>query len=402
MNNIKNQKKANALVLLFAATYMISYITRINYGAIISEMHSATGFSNSMLAMSLTGSFIAYGIGQIISGICGDRISPKKLVLCGLLVTVLMNLLIPLCINPYQMSAVWSINGFAQSFMWPPIVKIMTEVFPEEAYKKAATKVFWGSSIGTIVVHLVSPLLISATNWKSVFVFSAILGIIMVFVWNRYACDITTNHPNKEKTTENRSPLFTPLLFCIMIAIIMQGMLRDGVTTWMPSYVAETYHLSNEISILSGMILPVFSIICYQIALKVYAKRPDNPLVCAGLFFFIGVLSAVGTRIFAGQNAGLSVVMLALLTGCMHGVNLMLICMIPPYFQNTGKVSTVSGVLNSCTYIGSALSTYGVAVLSERFGWNITILIWLAIALCGTAICLICSKFWNKYKTTLE
>ena len=402
MNKIESKKKINALVFLFAVTYMISYITRINYGAIISEMQSSTGFSKSELSISLTASFITYGIGQIISGICGDKISPKKLVLCGLSLTVLMNILIPLCTNPYQMIVVWSINGFAQSFMWPPIVKILTEVLPQADYNKAVTKVSWGSSIGTIVVYLIAPLLISASGWKSVFVFSAILGIIMIFVWNKYVYDVKAEHQNKQTTTENKNTLFTSLLFCIMLTIIMQGMLRDGVTTWMPSYISETYNLSNEISILTGIILPIFSIICYQIASRVYTKRPDNPLVCAGLFFFVGALAAVGIGIFAGQSAGISVVMFALLTGCMHGVNLMLVCMIPPYFQNTGKVSSVSGVLNSFTYIGSAISTYGIAVLSEMFGWNFTVLIWLAIAICGTVICLICSKYWNKYKNTLR
>ena len=212
MNKIESKKKINALVFLFAVTYMISYITRINYGAIISEMQSSTGFSKSELSISLTASFITYGIGQIISGICGDKISPKKLVLCGLSLTVLMNILIPLCTNPYQMIVVWSINGFAQSFMWPPIVKILTEVLPQADYNKAVTKVSWGSSIGTIVVYLIAPLLISASGWKSVFVFSAILGIIMIFVWNKYVYDVKAEHQNKQTTTENKNTLVTWLL----------------------------------------------------------------------------------------------------------------------------------------------------------------------------------------------
>ena len=80
MKKLVDKRKINAFVLLFVATYMISYITRINYGAIISEIRSQTGISKSLLSMSVTGSFITYGIGQIISGIFGDRISPKKLV----------------------------------------------------------------------------------------------------------------------------------------------------------------------------------------------------------------------------------------------------------------------------------------------------------------------------------
>ena len=187
----------------------------------------------------------------------------------------------------------------------------------------------------------------------------------------------------------------------IMVAIVLMGMLRDGATTWMPSYIADTYRLSNEISILTTVIIPIASTILFSIAAKLYATKIKNPMVCAGLFFGIGALSAAGLSLCGGTNAGLSIVLFALLIGCMHSVNLILVCMLPNFFQHTGKVSTVSGVLNSCTYIGSAISTYGIALLSDMLGWGATILIWLAIAICGTAICFAIKRSWQRYKENI-
>jgi len=158
-----------SLTFLFAAAYMMSYLTRINFGAVISEMVSKTGFSQSMLSLSLTGSFITYGVGQIISGVLGDLVSPKKLVTIGFSTTVVMNFAIPFCPTPYYMLAVWCLNGFAQSLMWPPMVKIMTAYLTEEEYKASVTKVSWGSSFGTILVYLLTPLLITLTGWRWVF-----------------------------------------------------------------------------------------------------------------------------------------------------------------------------------------------------------------------------------------
>ena len=117
--------------------------------------------------------------------------------------------------------------------------------------------------------------------------------------------------------------------------------------------------------------------------------------MCAGIFFFTGALSALALFLLTGKNAAFSVLFSALLTGSMHGVNLILICMIPPFFKPQGNVSTVSGILNSCTYIGSAISTYGIAVLSENIGWSNTLLVWLLIALLGTAICAACVRPWK-------
>ena len=391
-----DKKQINGLAFLFAITYMVSYITRINYGAVISEIEASTSMSRALLSMAVTGSFITYGAGQIVSGFFGDRFSPKKLVLYGLITTVMMNFLIPLCSSPYLMTAVWCVNGFAQSFMWPPMVKIMTSLLSADEYKKITVKVSWGSSCGTIAVYLVSPLIISLVGWRGVFVFSAICGLIIIFVWNKFACDVPVKEAVRTIRKSDKS-LFAPVMLCIMLAIILQGMLRDGITTWMPSYIAQTYDLSNVISILTGVILPVFSIICFHITSSLHRRLFVNPILCSGVIFGAGAVAAVALYIFTGNNAALSVILSAILTGCMHGVNLILICMIPSYFTKRGNVSTVSGVLNSCTYIGSAISTYGIAALSENFGWDFTLFTWLIIGVVGTAVCLISAVPWTKF-----
>lgn len=402
LQKLEDRKKIRAFVFLFAAAYMVSYITRTNFGAIISEMQTQTKIPKKLLSMSITGSFITYGAGQLVSGILGDKISPKKLVLMGIALTVCMNLLIPLCKGPYQMLAVWSVNGFAQSFMWPPIVKIMTAALSEEDYKNAVSKVSWGGSAGTILVYLLSPVLISAFHWKAVFFGAAAVGFVMIFLWIRFAPDVKPQ-PRKQETAEHKLVKFlTPVLLCILVAIVLQGMLRDGVTTWMPTYIADTYRLSNASSILTGVVLPIFSILCLQVATVLYTKKFTNPVSCAGIFFGAGAIAALVLRFSAGQAAVVSVLMFAILTGCMHGANLMLVCMVPAYFRNTGKVATISGVLNAATYVGSAIFTYGVAVLSEALGWNATILIWLAIAASGTLLCLLCKNAWSRYKASLE
>jgi OPA family glycerol-3-phosphate transporter-like MFS transporter len=308
-----------------------------------------------------------------------------------------MNLLIPFCQNAVQMSVVWCVNGFAQSLMWPPMVRLMTALLDEQNYKTTTTKVIWGSSIGTIVVYLVSPLLITLFSWKAVFWFSAVCGIVMLLIWNRcsYEIGVHKRMVNTDAPAQKTS-WFGPLMAFVMVAIVSQGMLRDGITTWMPTYISDTYHLGSAISILTGVLLPVFSMICCQVCTKLYISRFTNPLTCAGVFFAVGTLAAAGLSLFTGENAAFSVAFTALLTGCMHGVNLILICMIPAFFANTGKVSAISGILNSCTYVGSAISTYGIAFLSEKCGWDFTLLMWLGIAALGAVICFSCARSWHR------
>lgn len=399
MEYIQDQKKVNRTILLFACCYMVSYITRINFGAVILDMVTSTGIAKSLLSLSVTGSFITYGAGQIISGVCGDKFSPKKLLLLGLGVTSLMNLLIPLCPNAYWMLGVWCINGFAQAFMWPPMVRMMAIFFTPEDYNRSIVRANWGASVGTILVYLVAPILISFFSWRAMFVFSAICGILMMFVWYKGSPDIPagTVFSQHKQSAGNTAGLFSPLLLVIMLSIVLMGMLRDGVTTWMPTFISDTCGLGNNISILTGVILPIFTIISLNISARLYAKKFSNPVLCSGVIFAVGCVASLVLYFLSDKNiAVLSVLFTALLTGSMHGVNLILIGMIPPYFAKSGNVSTASGVLNSCVYIGSAISTYGIAVLSESMGWEKTLLVWFVIAALGTSLCFASTKPWKK------
>lgn len=394
---LQNKKEINALSFLFALTYMVSYMTRINYGAVIAEMVTDTGMARSELALALTGSFITYGLGQIVSGLCGDRFSPKKLVAYGLGATTLMNTLIPLCTSYAQMVIVWSLNGFAQAFLWPPMVRLMTARLSAQDYDRIVVRVSWGSSCGTMLIYLISPLVISLAGWRSVFLLSALCGVVMLCLWYHFCQDVPVVR-NSANNGQNiyAGRLLSPVMLCVMATIVLQGMLRDGVTTWMPSYIAQTYSLSNQTAILSGVILPLFGILSLQAASWLYRRKITNPLLCAAVIFAVGTVSAGALRMFNGGNAAISVLFSALLTGAMHGVNLLQTGMIPSFFRKYGNVATVSGVLNSCTYVGSAISTYGIAVLSETIGWNATLLLWAAIGTAGTLLCLICVRPWKQ------
>lgn len=391
-------KNLNMLVLLFSLTYMVSYITRINYGAVVSEIENATGYSKQLLSIALTGSFVTYGVGQIFSGILGDKLSPKKLVMFGLFVTVLMNLLIPFCASAYLLAIVWSINGLAQSFMWPPIVKIMLSLMTKTEYDRAVVKVSWGSSIGTILVYVLSPVIISLSSWKGVFFFSAFMGILMMIAWQSFCPRVNVAVRTEKIGTENSgAKFFTPVFVILAVAIIICGMLRDGVQTWTPSLISESFNLSSGSGILSGALLPVFSMICYEVSSVLYRKKFDNPVTCAGIIFLVGALSSLMLKYTLNVSPALSVISIALLNGTMHGVNLMFTCFLPSYYAGTGKVSTIAGLLNSFVYIGSAVSTYGIAYLTENYGWSFTVMVWLALAVLGMTLCFVFAGI-NKNK----
>ncbi len=408
MKKITDSKHVNILTWLCVGVYFVSYITRINYAAVISAFVVSEHISKATASIAVTGLFITYGFGQLISGYLGDRLKPKHIILGGLLVTSLMNILMPLNTNTIYMTAIWCINGFAQAMLWPPMVKILTNYLNGPDYTKACVKVSWGSSFGTIAIYLLASLFIAVSGWRTIFYFSAAIGILGAIVWvifmKKIECYAETNGVEEgdiplAKTEGhlqfNRTVVF--ILTLMMLGIILQGILRDGITTWMPSYIIETFHLGTSVAILTSVILPIFSIISFQVATIIYARYFHNELTCAGVIFAVGAVSAFILAIFSGSNAGVSVFFSMIITGCMNGVNIILVCMVPKRFEKYGNISTISGVLNFATYIGSALSTYGFAILSEHLGWQLTIVSWGIIAALGMIICFLGVKKWYRF-----
>jgi OPA family glycerol-3-phosphate transporter-like MFS transporter len=81
----------------------------------------------------------------------------------------------------------------------------------------------------------------------------------------------------------------------------------------------------------------------------------------------------------------------------MHGINFLLISCIPGRFARFGRASTVSGVTNSCVYIGAAIATYGIAIVSESLGWTVTIITWIAVALVGAVMAIPAYRKYTKF-----
>lgn len=391
----KNSKK---LIYLCSLAYFVSYLTRINFAAVIAAIISDGYIEKAAAGAVTTVGFITYGVGQLISGKLGDRYDPKRLMTLGFVTTAVMNLLIPFVKGAVPMCIVWGINGLAQSLMWPPMLKIMKTAMNEDDFNKGCVQTNLGSTIATIFIYLLSPAVISVWSWKAVFFITALCGVIMAITWFTVLTKIERSADIKyvlkkdsvKKKSKHTSAMPIVLLIFTLAAIFFQGILRDGVTTWLPTYIYESFGLNSEKSILTSAVIPIFSYISLQICSKFYSKTGKNPFKCGLIIFAVGAAAALLLVIFGRHSVILTAVMCALIVGCMHGVNLVLISFIPGIYGNNENVSELSGTLNFMTYVGSAASAYGFALLSDSFGWNGTIVSWVMIALLGTAAVGIC------------
>lgn len=405
MSHTKLNRRTVIFMLLCSAVYFTSYLTRYNFSAVIEAVSAETGTLRESLGLVSTAAFFTYGIGQLISGFIGDRVHPRLLLTVGMTVTALCNILMPLMPSSNAMVALWGVNGFAQALFWPPLVRIMVDNLSEENYNRACIWVSTGAQAATILVYLLAALCSALWSWKTLFYICAGAAVLMTVIWLILAPKKQTAKSEKLPEAEpasapqkNRIGVFAVLIMVpIALAIVLQGLLRDGVSQWLPSLIADSSGLSASSAILSGVVLPIFTIICYNLS-SMLEDKIKNELITSFVFFACAAVCSGILILLLGTSPIISVILLGIITGCMHGVNLMLISRVPKYFAKYGKISTVSGVVNAFTYVGSALSAYFVAVISGAKGWTFTIAVWLVIAALGAAICILTVKPWNKFR----
>ena len=400
-----NQKYVK-LTALCTAVYFTSYVSRIDLAAVMVELIHSGFAERSVVALALTVCSLTYGLGQIVSGWMGDRFKPQNVIVGGFLLTAAMNLGVALLNTPELLVALWALNGFAQACMWPPLLAVLTSHFDQDEYSRSCVWVSWGSSFGTIAVYALSPMLIRIGSFRTVFACCGCAALVMALVWKAlyeqsfgsHAIQKTVQVHASTPVTERFTGRVFLLMGSIMAGIVLHGALRDGVTNWMPTFVSESFGLDSSSAIYTGVLLPVFAILSIKVASWLYRKVLPNEVTASGAIFAVGCVASILLVALMNTHVLPTALLMALLVGCMHGVNFILVSMTPPYFRKYGHVSLVSGILNCSTYMGSAISTYGIALLSEKLGWHGTSILWAAMAGAGALICFLIAGKWKTFK----
>lgn len=407
---MKNDKAARSLFIFCWLAYAGAYLGRLNYAACLVEIIHTEGWAKGQAGLIATSFFITYGFGQIINGFIGDRISPKYMVGCGLGFSGIVNLIFPSA-HPIPMAVfLWSINGFVQSMLWSPLLRLLSEWMPKEKRLRACVNMNSTVPFGTLAVYGMSAGLVFLGNWRWVFYVSGIVMVLITICWflgigslERELEDEEEQEKKEESQGQTRTIPMIRLIFLSAMplcaaALFMQGILKDGVTTWIPAFLEENFGLTSAAAILSTTVVPIINLSGVYLADFINCKLCRNEVLTTMLFFIFCFVSLL-MLIFLSENSALfSTLLLAAATTSMMGANTLLACMIPSYYVRFGVCSTATGLLNSFAYVGCAVSTYGNGVIADRFGWNAILYCWCFCAVIGMITCALASKRWKSFQ----
>ena len=139
-------------------------------------------------------------------------------------------------------------------------------------------------------------------------------------------------------------------------------------------------------------LLPLVNLTGAYLAQAVYEKTGRNTLRASAIFFFVATLMLAAMLTVARGSLALTMLCFAVITSAMMAVNMLLITLLPLYFERYGRAATVSGALNAVAYGGSALTSGLIGVLSSACGWNAAVLSWLGMMVAACVLCVIFRK----------
>ena len=421
---MKKKIASSGLTVLFIAAcwmaYSFSYIGRLNFSASMADMTSSGVLLKSQAGAVTTGFFICYGCGQFLSGMLGDRINPRYLVFAGLVCSSLINFGIAMGPPLWFMIVLWSLNGFAQSLLWAPICKIVSDRVSSNRRQKACTALATTMAGGTLMAYILSAVLINAFGWKAAFISGSSATLLAAVVWitvttkieheadkNGIVEEIEVKHEEEgEEVPHEEIPTGLWQLLCVsgltILALVggVQGVLKDCMSTWVPTFIEDMFNMGSVISILTGAFLPIFGFFGPIVTNKIMMKTRDE-LSSLFILFVISAVCLAMLALFGRFSIVISIIALAVTYACSLGQNMILIGTLPMYFSKAGKVSTITGTMDAVCYLTTAVVSSVTGVLVDRTGWTIVMAGWFVLSALAAVGTLFAKRRWNKFRRNL-
>jgi len=387
-------------VFLCCMVYTASYLGRYSYSANITPIIDAFGASRADAGLITSFFFFSYGIGQILNGIL-CKYYPKRLIISvSLIVSSILNLAVYAGIPFHLYKYLWLINGICLSILWPSLVLLLSETISKENLTKSALVMSLPVPIGTFIIYGASSLFVNAGHFEYAFLLAAFTMLIATAVWIAFFPKAFSGARPVQQTakSEPAGTKFSPALLgtILILAFFAVGcnLVKDGLGTWVPAILKENFALPDSLSILLTLLLPVVSFFSAALDAYMHKKIPSFVKLCALWYILAFVL--IGLVILT-VNSGPWLLVLALfglIALFAHGINTLITSMAPLHMRDQINSGLLTGILNGCCYMGSAISSYGLGSVADKAGWSGVF--WLLFAVCGVNVVL--TLFTKKIK----
>lgn len=250
------------LVFLFFITF-ITYLDRICISLVGVRIKSEFHLTNEQFGWVLAAFSVAYAAFEIPSGMLGDRIGQRAVLIRIILWWSFFTILTGFTNGLYSLIAVRFLFGMGEAGAYPTSSGIISRWFPVNETAKGASFLIAGQSAGLTIAPLIIIPIAAAYGWRAPFYVIGVMGILWVMVsifWFRDNPSEMKNITEKEKDFIENNRRFVAhkpnlpwkMLFknrslrTLVAAFFCSQWGSYFFIAWMPVYLQEGKHFSEN------------------------------------------------------------------------------------------------------------------------------------------------------------
>lgn len=394
-NAPKKSKYAMLLIIMCWLVYSCSYLGKVNYAANINQVMAFYNVSHAEAGLVSTFLFFSYAAGQIFNGLFCKKYNVPIMVFVSMAVSGGINLAVAFTPDFGIVKYLWLVNGFSLSILWPSLIRLLSETISKKNMTKAIMLMGTTVALGTFTIYGLSAIfaMFNAFKWAFIVAGAAMLAVGVIWIMivpstvKRAKEEEAEYEVEEQKAAANQDAgkLTKKLIYLSIFVLAFYGvatnLIKDGLSTWVPSILKEGYNLGESLSIILTLALPVVSIFGNAFAVKTHKYIPDFVFQCAVMF-------AVSGAIIGGVIAGLALdqfvltlVGFTLVCFLVSSCNSTITSIFPLFMKGKVNSGMIAGILNGFCYVGSTASSYGLGLVADHFGW--TAVFWLLFGACA-------------------
>src|SRR4051812_20640833 len=400
------------------------YLTRKAFSVAKNELKKpgVKGWSNADFAWIDGANSVAYALGQFVFGSLGDKAGPRKIVLIGMLASVITSMAMGRSDTVLWMAALFAVQGLCQSTGWAPLAKNMGEFFSQR--ERGTIMGFWCTNyaLGGFIASIVAGYAAQWWGWRYAFIVPAgLLLLIWLAFWalqrdrpeevnlpsieeyhgERASVIVAGDSPAQEREatwTVVLDVLKNRMVWFLASVYFLVKPTRYLLLFWSPVYIAERLGTNTvDSGILSSMFDlagPVGTLIGGLISDKLFsAKRmPICVLAClilAGLMIAFPFLPL--TRLTMGVGMFVIGFLIFIPDSLISGAAAI-------DFGTKKGASTANGLINGCGSVGQMIGVMLPGAVQKMVGqghdvWHVIFIgLGISLAIAG----LILATQWNR------
>ena len=251
------------VMILLYFLILITYLDRLTISLVGVRIKSAFHLSNTQFGWVLSAFVLAYALFEIPSGIMGDRIGQRKVLLRIVIWWSVFTALTGAVNGLTSLIAVRFLFGMGEAGAYPNSCGVISRWMPRSETSRGMSWLGMGAPTGAALAPLIVVPIAIAYGWRAPFFVNGILGLLWVLIcwlWFR-------NHPGemkgitkeeKELIEKNRNYqkhdfefgwkqiLRNPMLWALFCSYFTLQWGNYFFTAWFPTYLQDGKHFSEQ------------------------------------------------------------------------------------------------------------------------------------------------------------